>query len=90
MNLLYRKSAWRWGTGPVRYANAMPLTVTRRQLAIGLAANTALLAQAPPAPLPATADEELKAVTEQFQGNSERLGKFDIPMATEPAFTFKP
>lgn len=67
--------------------------LTRRQLAAALPAATlsasALLAQAPNAPIPQTPDEELKAAREGIQRTAEQLAKFDLPMSTEPAVHFK-
>ena len=37
----------------------------------------------------ASPDEELAAARKQLQSNGETLAKFEIPMATEPAFVFK-
>ena len=41
-------------------------------------------AQAPDAP-----GEELRAAQEQVRANSKLLADYAIPMATEPAFSFK-
>jgi hypothetical protein len=57
--------------------------MTRRSLALALAGGTAL------AQPPASPDEELAAARKQLQSNGENLAKFEIPMATEPAFVFK-
>jgi hypothetical protein len=35
-------------------------------------------------------EEELRAAQQRRQSNSETLAKFDVPMATEPAFVFRP
>ena len=70
--------------------NQKPATrFTRRQLAAALSTSAVLLAQAPPAPLPSNPDEELKAVKDTIQQNSQQLTKFDLPMATEPAVHFR-
>ncbi len=63
--------------------------LTRRALVAGLSTSAALLAQAPSLPLPSNPDEELKAVKDTIQQNSQALAKFDLPMATEPAVHFK-
>ena len=64
---------------------------TRRQLAVALSTSAVLLGQAPVPvlPLPSNADEELKAVKDSLQQNSQQLATFDLPMATEPAVHFK-
>ena len=66
---------------------------TRRELAVALATSAVLLAspqgQTPP-PLPANPDEELKAARSRLRDNSDQLDKFPLPMAAEPATTFKP
>ena len=54
-----------------------------------LSTSAVLLAQNPGVPLPSNPDEELKAVKDTIQQNSEQLAKFDLPMATEPAVHFK-
>ena len=63
-------------------------TLTRRQLAAALAAAAPLAAQEAP-PQPATPAEELKAATERLRRTTGTLAKFDVPMAAEPAFSFK-
>jgi hypothetical protein len=63
--------------------------LSRRQLAMALSV-APLLAQTPPAPLPSSPDEELKAMKDTIQQNSVQLAKFDLPMSTEPAVHFKP
>jgi hypothetical protein len=64
----------------------MNSSFTRRQLAAALAGALPAAAQAPAA-LPTTESE--KAI-EQLRANSKALGSHQIPMATEPAFVFKP
>jgi hypothetical protein len=63
------------------------MRVTRRELA-GLLASAPLAAQAP-APQPQSAAEELKAASDRVRRNTATLSKFPVPVATEPAFTFK-
>ena len=41
-------------------------------------------------PLPANAEEELKAARAQLRDNAGQLDKFPLPMDAEPATTFKP
>ena len=56
----------------------------RRELAWALFAGAAVA----PAQTPTAADE-LTARREQVKANGAALAKFQIPMATEPAFAFK-
>jgi hypothetical protein len=65
---------------------------TRRELAAALSTSTVLLArpQGQPAPPAATPDDELAAARSQFRDNANLLDKFSLPMAVEPATTFKP
>jgi len=58
--------------------------LTRRELSIALTGSAALLAQAPPAPIPSNPDEELKAAREANQRNAEQLGKVKVAMSIEP------
>jgi hypothetical protein len=71
---------------------------TRRELAAALSTSAVLLARpqaqppnppavTPPAPTP---DEELAAARTQLRDNAVQLDKFPLPMAAEPATTFKP
>jgi hypothetical protein len=63
------------------------MKVTRRRLAALLAAAPAAArAQAPGAPAPAG---ELAAARERTKRALEQAAKIKVPMATEPAFTFK-
>jgi hypothetical protein len=68
------------------------MKVTRRQLA-ALLASAPLAAQTadklklvPQGEAPA---EELKAASDRLRRNTETLSKLPVPMATEPAFSFK-
>ena len=66
---------------------------TRRELAAALSTSAVLLARRKrplPQPLPANPDDELKASRAQLRDNADQLDKFPLPMATEPATTFKP
>ena len=66
------------------------IKLTRREVATALSASAALLAQAPaPPPIPQNADDELKAVRESIQQNSDQLAKLPLSMSTEPAAHFK-
>lgn len=40
-------------------------------------------------PAPATPEARLAAAREDNRQSAERLAKFDIPMSTEPAFSFR-
>lgn len=62
--------------------------MTRRQLAAALASSAAL-ARAQEEPK-ATPDELLAQEKKDVREGSEKLEKFNVPMATEPAFVFKP
>ncbi len=65
------------------------MKITRRQLAaVSLA--PAALAQTPPSATPESEEELLKAGRESVRRNAEALAKYPLPMATEPAFQFKP
>jgi hypothetical protein len=64
------------------------MKITRRKLAMAVLAPAALAAQAPP-PIPTNAEEELAAVREQNKANAQALDKVPVPMALEPAVTFK-
>jgi hypothetical protein len=78
---------------------------TRRELAAALSTSAILLGQppasqptntpasspaSPDASLPSSPDDELKAARAQLRDNAGQLDKFALPMATEPATTFKP
>jgi hypothetical protein len=64
------------------------MKLSRRKLAGAMLGSAAAFAQQP-APIPRNADEELAAAREQLRRSSEALQKYKVPMATEPAFTFK-
>lgn len=64
------------------------MNLTRRQLAALLAGAAPLAAQTP-APKPETPAEELKAARERLRRNAQSISKVAVPMATEPAFSFK-
>ena len=65
------------------------MKITRRGLATAIMAPAALLAQAPPPPIPANPEEEMTAAREQNRRNAQALDEFRVPMAVEPAFQFK-
>jgi hypothetical protein len=64
------------------------MKLTRRELPAALVAPAAAMAQAP-APAPPAGGDDLKAAREQTRRTGETLAKFEVPMATEPAFQFK-
>jgi hypothetical protein len=80
---------------------ATTIKLTRREIATALSASAVLFAQAPAPPLPQNApqnpplspplspDDELKAARDSIRQNSEQLGKFPLPMSTEPSAHFK-
>jgi hypothetical protein len=63
------------------------MTLTRRELAT--AAMAAVAAPSAESQTPQPAADLAKVVHDANQRNSEALAKFEIPMATEPAFQFK-
>lgn len=66
------------------------MDVTRRKLAQMLAAGVPIAAAPAQTPAPAEADDDLKIQREQMHNNAQQLGKVALPMATEPAFHFRP
>ena len=60
---------------------------SRRQLAVSLVAAVPALAQNP---APAPPADPLAKAREALQKNGETLSKFEIPLATQPSFIFKP
>ena len=58
--------------------------VTRREMAV------VLLGSAPANAEEKTQEAPLAAVREQVRKSPKKLDDFDLPMATEPAFIFKP
>ena len=66
---------------------------TRRELAAALSTSAVLLARPQANPglsPPANPDDELKASRAQLRDNADQLDKFPLPIAAEPATTFKP
>ena len=62
------------------------MKLSRRELAGELIAGTALLA---PAQNPLAAADAAQNAADTLRGNSEALAKFELPLATEPAFQFR-
>ena len=67
------------------------MTVTRRKMAVLLAAAaTQVTAQAPPpAPPKPTADQDLADARLNLRGAALQLARVPLPMSTEPAFRFR-
>jgi hypothetical protein len=65
------------------------MNVSRRELVTLAAAGIAAQGQPAKAQDAATADPA-KAARDTIRSNSEALAKIEIPMATAPAFVFKP
>ena len=63
-------------------------TMTRRELAAALASSATLVRAQEERKL--TPDELLAQEKADVRREAEQLEKFDVPMATEPAFVFKP
>jgi hypothetical protein len=64
-----------------------------RLLAVSPLAAAAAAPQAPisrPAPRALSRNDELRAANERRLSTSQALAKFNLPMATEPAFVFRP
>jgi hypothetical protein len=64
------------------------MKLTRRELAIAAAGAAAIASQAESAAQTAP-DDAMKTVRATNERNSDLLAKFEIPIATEPAFQFK-
>ena len=64
----------------------MGMKFTRRDLAAGFLGAAPLLAQAPPPP----AGDDATIARDKLKSNAELIRKFDLPVATEPSFIFKP
>jgi hypothetical protein len=60
------------------------MKITRRNLAVSLAAAATARAQRDAAP-----DDDLKAARERMKNNSGVLARKELPEAAEPAFQFK-
>lgn len=59
------------------------MKLTRRRLAAALLAPAAVQAQQP-----APARDDLETARARLKANAEAVAKVEIPMSTEPAFTF--
>jgi hypothetical protein len=67
------------------------MKISRRRLAASALAPAVALAQNRPAQPPSEApDDLLKNAKDLVRRNGEALAKISIPIATEPAFQFKP
>jgi hypothetical protein len=61
------------------------MKITRRKLAAALATSAAI-----PVPAQQPAEDLLKTKRDLMQANAAAVANVKIPMATEPAFQFKP
>lgn len=69
--------------GPTRQAyNVVVMRITRRELAGTIAGAASARASSPPA-------EQVRKAREELRENTEAIAKYDLPMATEPAFAFR-
>jgi hypothetical protein len=66
------------------------MKITRRKLAAGALVSAAALAQNRQTAAPESDADLLNAAREQNRSTGELLSRYKIPMATEPAFQFKP
>ncbi len=68
------------------------MKLTRRELAGALTGGAAALAAAaalPQSPETQASEELLKAAIEEQRRDSARIAKLEVPMDTEPAFSFR-
>jgi hypothetical protein len=67
------------------------MKLSRRGI-LALAVASQAIAQTPPPAVPPTGTkpDPLAAAREENRHSAEALANFDIPMATEPAFVFRP
>jgi hypothetical protein len=63
------------------------MKLTRRELAAALAGAAAANAQAPAQSAP---EDLLKNAVEETRRDSAAIANYAVPMATEPAFSFRP
>ncbi len=68
----------------------MKTPLSRRQWTAAVLGAAAAYPQTPPAAQPAAAEDLGAVARQQVRRNSELLAKHAIPMATEPAFVFRP
>jgi hypothetical protein len=70
----------------------MPEKLSRRELALAVAAAVPAAAQTSPPPqaAPPAAEDVEAAAREQVQRYSELLAKTEVPILLEPSFTFRP
>jgi hypothetical protein len=61
------------------------MKITRRKLAAALVTSAAI-----PAPAQQPAEDLMKTKRDLMQANAKAVADLKIPMATEPAFQFKP
>lgn len=65
------------------------MKINRRQWAAIVAGSGASAQTPPPSAAPQTPAAELDAARAQLRANLDQLAKVKVPMAVEPAFTFK-
>ena len=63
------------------------MKLTRRELAAGMA--SALAYGQTPAPPPPSPAVDLQKAQDQVKANAASLAQMEVPMSTEPAFSFK-
>lgn len=63
---------------------------TRRKLAQSVLGSAAAVAAAKPQAQPAAGEDLMKAARDRIKANGDLLARQEVPMATEPAFQFKP
>ena len=64
--------------------------ITRREMAVALVTTAPALAQVPASPEEKAQKDPLEAARAKVRGSIKKLDDYDLPMATEPAFVFKP
>jgi hypothetical protein len=65
------------------------MKLTRRQLSAAALASLAARAQTPAPPTPATPEAELQGAKDQVKATAEALSQVEVPITTEPAFSFE-
>ena len=68
----------------------MSRDITRREMAVALVASAPALAQVAADPEEKARKDPFEAAREQVRRSVKKLDDYDLPMATEPAFVFKP
>lgn len=68
----------------------MSKDITRREMAVALVASAPALAQVSAGTEEKAQKDPLEAAHAQVRRSVKKLDDYDLPMATEPAFVFKP